>query len=73
MSIGPMNRELTPYRDLDEVLIDYAETSRSVLADNFIGVYLLGSLAIGDFDLTSDVGSCTSGNYERPSPEYVMM
>ena len=49
------NRKLTPYRGLDEVLIDYAHTSRAVLGDNFIGLYLLGSLAIGDFDLTSDV------------------
>ncbi|HEX3200210.1 MAG TPA: nucleotidyltransferase domain-containing protein, partial [Propionibacteriaceae bacterium] len=49
------NRKLTPYRGLDEVLIDYAHTSRAVLGDNFVGLYLLGSLAIGDFDLTSDV------------------
>jgi Nucleotidyltransferase domain len=49
------NRKLTPYRGLDEVLLDYAHTSRAVLGDNFVGLYLLGSLAIGDFDLTSDV------------------
>jgi Nucleotidyltransferase domain len=49
------NRKLTPYRGLDEILIDYAHTSRAVLGDNFVGLYLLGSLAIGDFDLTSDV------------------
>ena len=49
------NKKLTPYRGLDEVLIDYAHTSRAVLGDNFVGLYLLGSLAIGDFDLTSDV------------------
>ena len=48
-------RKLTPYRGLDEVLIDYAHTSRAVLGDNFVGLYLLGSLAIGHFDLTSDV------------------
>jgi hypothetical protein len=46
---------LTPYLRLDDVLINYAQTSRDVLADNFVGLYLLGSLAIGDFDLTSDV------------------
>jgi predicted nucleotidyltransferase len=49
------NRKLTPYRGLDEVLIDYAHTSGAVLGDKFVGLYLLGSLAIGDFDLTSDV------------------
>jgi predicted nucleotidyltransferase len=48
-------QQLTPYRELDEVLIDYANTCRAVLGRNFVGLYLLGSLAIGDFDLTSDV------------------
>jgi Nucleotidyltransferase domain len=47
--------KLTPYRGLDEVLVDYADMSRAVLGDNFVGLYLLGSLATGDFDLTSDV------------------
>jgi hypothetical protein len=49
------NKKLTPYRGLDEVLIDYAHISRAVFGDNFVGLYLLGSLTIGDFDLTSDV------------------
>jgi predicted nucleotidyltransferase len=53
--IGPTPGDLTPYLRLDEVLINYAQTSRDVLHDNFVGLYLLGSLAIGDFDLTSDV------------------
>jgi predicted nucleotidyltransferase len=47
--------ELTPYLRLDEVLVHYSQTLHDVLKDNFVGVYLLGSLAIGDFDLTSDV------------------
>lgn len=55
MQEGIDNRKLTPYPELDEVLIDYAYTSRAVLGNNFIGLYLLGSLAIGDIDLTSDV------------------
>jgi len=45
----------TPYLRLDEVLADYAKSSLDALNDNFVGFYLLGSLAIGDFDLTSDV------------------
>jgi streptomycin 3"-adenylyltransferase len=47
--------ELTPFLGLDEVLTDYALISQDVLNGNFVGLYLLGSLAIGDFDLTSDV------------------
>ena len=45
----------TPYLRLDEVLADYAKRSLDALRDNSVGLYLLGSLAIGDFDLTSDV------------------
>jgi predicted nucleotidyltransferase len=48
-------QQLTPYRELDEVLLDYANTCHAALRRNFVGLYLLGSLAIGDFDLTSDV------------------
>ena len=50
-----MPGELTPYLGLDEALTGYAHASQGVLRDNFVGLYLLGSLAIGDFDLTSDV------------------
>lgn len=56
--------ELTPYRGLDKVLIDYAHTSHAVLQDNFVGLYLFGSLAIGDFDLTSDVDFAIVTNNE---------
>ena len=46
---------LTPFLALDETLLDYADTSQDLLQGNFVGLYPLGSLAIGDFDLTSDV------------------
>ena len=63
------SRKLTPYRELDEVLIDYANTSRFVLGNNFVGLYLLGSLAIGDFDLTSDVDFMIVTNSELDPEE----
>jgi len=47
--------EKTPYPELDTVLNDHAKKLQEVLGNNFVGVYLQGSLAIGDFDLTSDV------------------
>lgn len=53
--VGPTPGKLTPYLRLDDVLIKYALMSRDVLEGNFVGLYPLGSLAIGDFDLTSDV------------------
>lgn len=53
--VGPTPGRLTPYVRLDDVLIEYGQLCRAALDDNFVGLYLLGSLAIGDFDLTSDV------------------
>ncbi len=46
---------LTTYPELDRVLVNHAEELKQVLGSNFVGYYLTGSLAIGDFDLTSDV------------------
>lgn len=45
----------TPYPELDNILTDLAVKLRDALGKNFVGMYLQGSLAIGDFDLTSDV------------------
>lgn len=46
---------MTPFLQLDEVLLGHATDLRAALGDNFIGLYPIGSLVIGDFDLTSDV------------------
>lgn len=45
----------TPYPQLDIVLNGLANRLESVLGNNFVGFYLQGSLALGDFDFTSDV------------------
>jgi predicted nucleotidyltransferase len=51
-----MNSEkMTQYPELDGVLHDFTERLREALGDFLVGVYLQGSLAIGDFDLTSDI------------------
>lgn len=47
--------KLTPYSELDIVLTEHGQKIKDALGDNFIGMYLQGSLAIGDFDITSDV------------------
>jgi hypothetical protein len=60
---------LTPYRRLDEVLTDLAHLVRGALQDGFIGLYPLGSLAIGDFDLTSDVDLVVVTTHEPSGPE----
>jgi hypothetical protein len=44
----------TPYADLNSVLRELVNNLRIVLNDNFVGAYLQGSFAVGDFDLSSD-------------------
>jgi len=61
--------DLTPYLGLDEVLIGWAHTTLDTLSNNFVGLYLLGSLAIGDFDLTSDVDFMIVTNEELSDHE----
>ena len=45
----------TPYPELPWVLGELVAGVRTELADNLVGVYLVGSLATGDFDRDSDV------------------
>lgn len=44
-----------PYPELRGVLEVFATAVSAELADNLVGIYMLGSLATGDFDLDSDV------------------
>lgn len=45
----------TPYPDLNDVLHEMVAGIRTVLDANFVGAYLQGSFAVGDFDEHSDV------------------
>src|SRR5947209_15180796 len=45
----------TPYPELNRVLRDLVDSVQTVLSTNFVGAYLQGSFAVGDFDLHSDV------------------
>lgn len=44
-----------PYKELREVLHIFVTDVQAELAENLVGIYLVGSLALGDFDLDSDV------------------
>lgn len=46
---------MTPEPELDAVLSELLASARSVLAQRFVGMYLHGSVALGDFDRHSDV------------------
>jgi predicted nucleotidyltransferase len=45
----------TPYPELDSIIDEHVKNIQKSLGNNFVGVYLQGSLATGGFDLTSDV------------------
>ena len=44
-----------PYPELRRVLEAYTSELSAELADNLVGIYMTGSLAVGDFDADSDV------------------
>jgi predicted nucleotidyltransferase len=45
----------TPYAELNAVLHELVASIRQAVGDDFIGAYLQGSFAVGDFDQHSDV------------------
>ncbi len=45
----------TPFPDLNAVLSELVAGAQAVLTDSFLGAYLQGSFAVGDFDQHSDV------------------
>jgi aminoglycoside adenylyltransferase-like protein len=47
-------RQPTPYSDLNAVLAHLVEGAKTLLGDNFVGAYLQGSFAVGDFTEFSD-------------------
>ena len=50
-----LNPSPTPYAELNAVLARLVEGAREALGDTFVGAYLQGSFALGDFDESSDV------------------
>jgi aminoglycoside adenylyltransferase-like protein/nucleotidyltransferase-like protein len=52
---GAINPPPTPYDPLNAILAHLVRRARELLAENFIGAYLQGSFALGDFDEKSDV------------------
>jgi predicted nucleotidyltransferase len=50
-----MNPKLTPYPDVNKILNLLYTNIKEILKDQFVGMYLFGSLANGDFDHHSDI------------------
>jgi hypothetical protein len=55
MAMLPVNARPTTDAELNVLLLDLLTGAKSILNENFIGMYLTGSLAVGDFDNESDV------------------
>ena len=53
-----------PYPELREVLSSFADEIAAELGENLVGIYLVGSLASGDFDADSDVDFLVVTNTE---------
>lgn len=45
----------TPFPELNAVLATFLDQAQAILSHNFVGLYLVGSFALGDFDAHSDV------------------
>jgi aminoglycoside adenylyltransferase-like protein/nucleotidyltransferase-like protein len=60
----------TPYQELNAVLRVLVADVRDILQENFVGAYLQGSFAVGDFDIHSDVDFIIVVA-EDPSPNQV--
>ncbi|OGC64094.1 hypothetical protein A2425_00245 [candidate division WWE3 bacterium RIFOXYC1_FULL_42_17] len=63
------NNLKTQYPELDSVMAKLAKNLQNVLGENFVGLYLQGSLVLGDFDLTSDVDFIVVVNKELTEEE----
>ena len=57
------------YPELDSVLQRFVASVQDALGSNFLGAYLVGSLAIGDFDLDSDLDFLILTNGELSDAE----
>lgn len=58
---------LTPYPDVNDVLLDMLMQVRGILGARFVGMYVDGSLALGDFDpASSDIDYVATTNGVLP-------
>jgi Domain of unknown function (DUF4111)/Nucleotidyltransferase domain len=53
MFMSPIDLNPTPYADGNAILRAVLDGARAILGDRFVGMYLYGSLALGDFDPAS--------------------
>src|SRR4051812_1595326 len=44
------NSKITPYSDINEILLSVSDNIKNILGQNLIGLYLFGSLSYSDFN-----------------------
>jgi predicted nucleotidyltransferase len=62
-----------PYPELRRVLETFVDQISAELGENLVGIYLVGSLATGDFDLDSDVDFLVVTNTEITEADMVAL
>ena len=62
-------RPPTPYPELNAVLQEVLGSLQRILLDEFIGMYLQGSFAVGDFDIHSDCDFVVAVQHELSDPQ----
>jgi uncharacterized glyoxalase superfamily protein PhnB/predicted nucleotidyltransferase len=50
LGVHPLDRQITPYPDIDEIVSGLLDQIQRILAEKLAGLYLYGSLVSGDFD-----------------------
>lgn len=71
-----MNEPLapTPYDDVNHILQDFVDRIRFILSGQFVGMYLYGSLALGDFDpFRSDIDFLVATEGEIPEASFAAL
>src|SRR5689334_19293619 len=68
-----MKTNPTPYPDVNEILDVLLCHVKDILQDQFVGMYLFGSLANGDFDEHSDIDVLIVTNAEIMNDKFVVL
>jgi hypothetical protein len=64
---------IEPYPGLHVILEKFTLGAQNALAENFVGAYLIGSLATEDFDLDSEIDFLILTNTELNEPQLLSL
>lgn len=74
MSMPPRGLNPTPYADVNAIVREVLDGAQTILGDRFVGMYLYGSLALGDFDpASSDIDFLVVTDADLPDDRVVAL